>query len=322
MIDETSNYLDLFSKEFSLSRKFKFVSEIDPVSENKFSVLTIGDSFSQQNEIGYQNYLANDTISVLHFREIGNSIQTLYGLINGNIFEKLAVDYVILQSAERKIVSLTDNLDSNYVISNNEMISIENRTLLASREGELENKKNNFFSDVVIKFPLYNFLFLFDDNAINAQVYKVKTDASYFSIEKKELLFYEEEIRNIKLSYDIEKINILNNYLNNLAYLLNKKNIKLIVLVSPDKYDVYYNCILNKENYPKPVFFDNFDRLSKNYEFINSRDLLRKEINKQKDIYFYDNTHWSPIGSKLIAKELRKIIQEIQQEGRKTQRAS
>ena len=42
-----------------------------------------------------------------------------------------------------------------------------------------------------------------------------------------------------------------------------------------------------------------------NLGYINSKDLLLEHINKcEKDIYFADDTHWSPISSLIIAKEI------------------
>ena len=37
---------------------------------------------------------------------------------------------------------------------------------------------------------------------------------------------------------------------------------------------------------------------------------LSQVLKTKKDIYFFDDTHWSPWGSQLIAKELSNIIQQ------------
>jgi hypothetical protein len=36
--------------------------------------------------------------------------------------------------------------------------------------------------------------------------------------------------------------------------------------------------------------------------------MLKKQMKNQKDIYFYDDTHWSPWASKIIANELESVI--------------
>jgi alpha-N-acetylglucosamine transferase len=48
--------------------------------------------------------------------------------------------------------------------------------------------------------------------------------------------------------------------------------------------------------------------MEKNYIFLDSKEILRREIDKIKDIYFYDDTHWTPKASKLIAEEIEKNI--------------
>lgn len=112
--------------------------------------------------------------------------------------------------------------------------------------------------------------------------------------------FYCPQIRELQIN--------LNNELNNLSMLLSQKGITLIVLPSPDKYGVYYEFIQNKANYPRPLFFDQMDGMEKDYIYINSKKILTNAVNNKRDIYFFDDTHWSPWGSKLIARELATII--------------
>lgn len=77
---------------------------------------------------------------------------------------------------------------------------------------------------------------------------------------------------------------------------------------SPDKYDLYYDYITDKHNFTKPVFFDNFEKLNKEYIYINSKEILTKELDRKKDIYYFDDTHWSPIAAQLMAQEIKKVI--------------
>lgn len=50
------------------------------------------------------------------------------------------------------------------------------------------------------------------------------------------------------------------------------------------------------------------DKMPKKYLYVNSKQILSDAIIKQKDVYFYDDTHWSPWASKLIANEIHNII--------------
>ena len=106
---------------------------------------------------------------------------------------------------------------------------------------------------------------------------------------------------------DISIINKANNELNKIALDLKKKHIKLIVLIAPDKYDFYYNDILNSP-FSEPIFFNALDSLPKDYLYFNSKKLLTQYKDSNKDLYFFDDSHWSPLASKIIAEEIHNTI--------------
>ena len=106
----------------------------------------------------------------------------------------------------------------------------------------------------------------------------------------------------------MRKVSSLNDILNDLSNKLKNKGIKLIVLPSPDKYNVYYDYIIEKTKYPKPLFFEHLDKTEKKYLYVNSKKKLIDAVRRKKDIYFYDDTHWSPWASKLISDEIYKLI--------------
>jgi len=79
-------------------------------------------------------------------------------------------------------------------------------------------------------------------------------------------------------------------------------------LPSPDKYDIYYDYIINKSKYPKPLFLEYLAEMQKNYLYVDSKKILSNSIKQKKDIYYYDDTHWSPFAAKIISDELSKLI--------------
>ena len=64
---------------------------------------------------------------------------------------------------------------------------------------------------------------------------------------------------------------------------------------------------LDKEKYEKPILFDYLNTLKRKYIYINSKMVIKEAIKNKKDVYFYDDTHWSPIASELIASEILRI---------------
>ena len=305
---EVDKYDEKFKEQYMMVNHYKNISNINLNSHNKFKVLTIGDSFSEQSNFGYKNHLAqNEGVSLVHFdkRLNDNPFETIWGVLNGDLLENLEIDYIVLQSIEREMVTRGVEIKKNRLIFKDTL----KKRIKEFKESSIKKaSKNNLFSKTTIKFPLTNLLYLFDDNAFTSKVYKVKTTKNLFSINKKELLFYNSDKNRAEYNSNIESIKILNDELNILSNALGKRGIKLIVLPSPDKYDFYYRFISNKSSYPKPLFFEHLRKMKKSYLYIDSKQVLDKVIDHKKDLYFYDDSHWSPLSAKIIATEIMQVI--------------
>lgn len=312
-IYDTNNYdvKVLFKKYFDRTKDYKQVSEINLDTINTYDFVSIGDSFSTQGPIGYQNCMVHNTnIKLLDIdRDLYDSpLQGLYDLINGGFFDNNKTKYVILQNVERGFVERGKSISktNKFTIDSLKQIFIKKNKEKLEKEHE-KKPKDQFFSKENIRFVMYNFNYLYDDNANVSQTYKVNTTKNLFSVSDHKLLFFEDDVKVLNSNNDKLLIENLNNELNVLSDILTKMNIQLIVLPSPDKYDIYYDYIVNKEKYEKPIFFDHFNTLKKRYLYINSKEILAKAIKSKEDVYFYDDTHWSPIASELIADEILRI---------------
>jgi hypothetical protein len=299
-----------FTKTFLFKEskiKIKYIDYTKSKLNDTFSILTIGDSFNNQNEIGYNNYLAQDhNYKVLHYDgplKNNNQIQTLIGLINGNIFDSNKIKYVLLENIERQVIDNTKNIDFNYKINRNDIIHFDKNKRVS------KNKIDLFPKNTAIKITLNTFKYFISNQSIfNKKVYKVALTDNFFTSQDSTLLFYFYDLTSTQINNNINNIVYLNKILNDIEYNLNKKGVKLIYLPCSDKYDFYYNYIKNNDSLKKPQFFDLFVNLKHNFIVIDSKCILTKEIKKQKDLYFYEDTHWSPNATKLIAKEISKII--------------
>ena len=323
---EKKNYRTIFENELNKPILFSKVSQINWNKPQKFTVLTIGDSFSEQFGYGYKNYLAQNNTSVLHVDRFlsGNPIQTAHGILNGDLLDKIKVNYIILQSVERDIVVRAQECKTDTLISLNSInqnikeynsnlkkSNFENNSELLKIKQYFRNVKktikiDGFSANRLIKFPLQNIRYLFDDNAYDSDTYKVKTKQSLFSVKTNDLLFLCSDLNGVKENNDKNAVSKLNEVLNSLSKKCKEKGIALIVLPSPDKFDFYYDEIVENQKYIKPLFFEHFDKLPKEYCYINPKKLLQEKLVKKKDIYFYDDTHWSPWSSKVLAAELKK----------------
>jgi hypothetical protein len=310
--------------KYSLPKYYKLLSEIDISTVKKFDVITIGDSFSEQDSLGYKNFLSKAGTSVLHIdRSISgkNPIQTLIQLMNSNLFDHVKTDYIVLQSIERSFLKRCQKLDFDMRI-NLDQLSKKNkkhRTSLQNIVNMPLNQNLEFFSDATLKIPLTNIQYCFTDKPKYSQTHMALTEnANLFSNNPNEILFYQNDITSIKDKNDAEKCIAANQTITKINALLMKKNINLILLISPDKYDLYYQYLRNKEKYQKPLFFKFYDELIKEYHYVPSMKILSNELAVKKDIYYYDDTHWSPIGAEIIANEISKIIENAKNEKTQT----
>ena len=215
---------------------------------------------------------------------------------------------MILQNIERHFVSHSSYIDYNKAINISDLQKII-EVQKNNNKKEIEIEKIKFPSESIFKFPYFTYhYFTKNDYCFDNKVNKTKLNKNFFSPNINELLFYNTDLVSLEENNDTFLCKKLNDVLNLVSKKLLEKGIKLIVLPSPDKYDFYYENIVNKSIYPNPLFFFNMSRMEKNYIFLDSKEILRREIDKIKDIYFYDDTHWTPKASKLIAEEIEKNI--------------
>ena len=298
----------MITSQYNLHKHYTLLSEIDITSKKKFKIVTIGDSFSEQGNLGYKNFIGNNGVSVLHIDRFisGNPIQTLIQLLNSDLFDYVSTDYILLQSVERVLIQRIHEIDFNISI---DLDGLSND--IKNQKREVPDDSLQFFSAPTIKAPITNILYSFDHKPFTSKTYKYKSiNTNLFSNNPDDLLFYQDDIININSKNDKTSILKCIQALENVNELAAKKNIKLIVLISPDKYDIYYPFIKNNNKLTKPLFFSIYEPLEKEYINIESFKILTEEIKKERDIYFYDDTHWSPKGAEIIAEEIYNIISE------------
>lgn len=296
-------YRSVFEEEF---KRKTYYYEFLNNKNRKAKIFTIGDSFTEQDNFGYKNYLAEE-YSVLNFNRFifDNQIQTLYQLLNSSFFEDRKVEYVILENVERHFVHNVIRLDSLKIKE-----EFQFNGFLKNQKVIKDKNEESFFSKKIIYFPLSMLRYYFGhDYLSNDLIYNYNLSSNkLFSNNSNKLLFLSEDLWGLKFNNDLNEVKKMNDVLNDLSTKLHNKGLKLIVLPAPDKYDLYYDYVVDKTNFPKPLFFEHLQSLKKNYLYIDTKKILSAELHRRKDIYFYDDSHWSPNASKIVSKEIIKII--------------
>jgi len=273
----------------------------------QIDMLTIGDSFSNVKYNGrdpmYQDWIASlYDLNVLNVQPLsGHDVfTTAITLLNSGYLDKVKPHFLILEFVERHCVEVFGReTDFRKKMPLDE---IERQYRVLSFHSDLPELK--FINMGNFKVVLNTILYRFSDNAYSSNVYMRELNKPMFSVRKeRRLLFYKDDITNVKKSTD-ESMRSLNDNLNKLAQLLEKKGIRLYFMPAADKYNIYSDFIVNNPYQPS-VFFERLRPLPKKYVLIDTKSILRREVQLgEKDVYYADDTHWSWKGAKRIAEAI------------------
>ena len=288
---------------------FNYVQNIDNFdSLQNADIITIGDSFSQQNIEGYQNYLGHSINHIVYnFRiQDGKPENTAYTLIKKGMIPNCKI--LIVESIERAFIKSSSN---DFQIIDN-ILDKQIRTTKISKiknDGSEHISKFNQFSLTLQKLSKYYKTKL--SLVKNFQLLQLKEEMfTSLKYSKSLYLYNHKETDDGDLRFQNISSEILTLARNNINTLINaalSNNIKIIYLIPADKYDMYYDYIEDNP-YPRNPSFDYF----KDYDttvFINTKKLLLPFLQQgAKDIYRVNDTHWSPIAAKIVGEHIASII--------------
>lgn len=261
--------------------------------QNKYRIMTIGDSFSQQGFAGYQNYLAAKLGErILNYpdpRGEGYSSEdiALY-LLNNDIYAKLGCKIVIIETVEREfvqhILSFRDITHINYTLENE---GDNNKKNASTKKADYLMETFKYF-----KYHLYKSKRPVKDVQLNTDCFSVPPHNT--------LYFYGDDLW--KLSITNEENNEILDKLNYLHSRFQEKGIRLYYMIAPDKYDVYQPYIIDNP-YPPKTVIDQLEESNINQLewVINPRNKFREIISGGvKDFYHIDDTHWTNKASEKV----------------------
>lgn len=311
-ISYPENYREQFIFDFQQQKAYTDFSEIDLVAPHNFNVFAIGDSFSDQGVIGYQNYLSSyHDKTVLNFDFLNfykyedyNPVRFLKSIMNDSILSRIKIKYIILEVAERIFISRQFQSEPHSNLSLTDLVGMKRD--IPKIDNNNKRKISTYLNDVK-RFYAYNLGYWFSNLPFDSKVYKMKLSKSLFSTHDNEILLYYQDITNLK---DVNKDNIkhLNADLNEIARKLKANDIQLIVMPCVDKYDLYYDYIVDNP-YRKNLFFNYLSEEKREYLYVDTKALLRPYLKKGvKDLYFADDSHWSPKAAKIIASKINSLI--------------
>lgn len=255
-----------------------------------FSVLTVGDSFSQQGESGYQwklSHLLNCPIANYFNGEL-NVFARYMTLLNGGFIK--AGQTVIVECVERGLVPRLSNLDFNTRLD-----TVARCVASDTGSGHLDKPfLNRFFSWIRLNLNIDNPIVVFK---LNKQCFIHPRFGNTLHIYNSlrdmdgDLLWhlngesdYSKSAENLRRLIDVSE----------------KKGIDLVILIATDRYDAYEPWIEGAHQYNPTL-----DNIPVNPKVFNTKPCIQKAIREDiMDVYKVNNTHWSLVGADIIAENL------------------
>lgn len=305
--------------EYTDSMRETALPGIYPIGENNDSllredtceVLVIGDSFSHGGGIGrrgdYVNYIAHDgkrqVIVLYPDFPTENPLQTAYDLLNLGIIDSTNVKNLVVQEGERYL----GDRHQKFVTTNTKMKS----PMAAISGGAANLGGGNTGADPSTTGPLLRVKDFVFYRLLGADpIHKVELDRDLFTCdEPHKLYFYFEDV---EMGFDItpQKQQAIVDGFEAVIAKAQEKGVNLVFLIACDKYDLYQDFIIDN-TYPPKTLADDVERwMSPRQEyFVYAKPLLLPLIKQgKKDVFLFNDTHWSPASSRVIAAEIIKKL--------------
>lgn len=265
-------------------------------------VVTIGDSFSQGGGGGenrfYQDYIASihklSVINLTHYHDL-DFISTISLFLNNGFLERMRPRFVLICATERNLKSMAQQIDFQRVVPID--------TVMAFKEYPYRShpSKVPFINSGNIKLPLNALWYSRTDHGLFGNVQLTDLTMDCFTVKNSRKLLYLPYEQGV----DIADVQQLNENLNKLAERLGRKGIQLVYMPYVDKYTLYSKW-LTRRKYPESQFFELLRPLPKRYHFVDTKALLREEVEQGgKDIFYPDDTHSSWKASKKIFENVK-----------------
>ena len=119
------------------------------------------------------------------------------------------------------------------------------------------------------------------------------------------LYFYNDDV---KMGLDVtadQQMALVYSY-DRLISLAREKGVNLVIVVACDKYDMYQDFIIDNP-YPVKTLNEDIERWMAHDldRFVMAKRALHPLVAQGvKDVYLFNDTHWSPASSRIIAREV------------------
>ena len=294
-----AEYGQMIQKHEKKEVLFTKVNRTKDLRKIHVNVLTVGDSFSQQENAGYQNYMPEQGLTVANCKRslYDNPIQYAYNIMDWGVVDSTNIDVMVVEVGERDFAGRIENFRVNKV-------EVPEPEILPN-SGTKRNNSNEWSLLRARDFILYRF-------ANRSPVYVVDLKKDFFdSKEPRKLYFYYADIKN-GLTIDKSIRPKVKDVFNLLSKKARERGFALVLMLPVDKYDLYQDYIIDNPYDTKRINEDVRELLGDVPEVMLCKYCLKPLIDKgEKDVFLFDNSHWSYKASKVVGIELSRRVKEI-----------
>lgn len=274
-------------------------------------IVTIGDSFSQQEERGYQNFLAHrlgEPVTNIRLIQGAEPEQSALDLLQAGFFDTLpGVKWVIVESVERALVERNLHLDPDRRTAESPLLREDDATGSDSGNGLLGRAFRQSKDWMLLNLGL-----------ARNPVRTATLDRTCFTLPERErtLYFYKDDLD--RLSVTDAELATVRESLRTLRERFQARGIELLFLMAVDKYELYQHAIVNNavdNSYPQRPLGSQLQALDSLEFFVDPLPALRERLEAgEQDLYMAHDTHWSQKGARLAADLLYEKIRSVEAE--------
>ncbi|MBQ9576858.1 MAG: hypothetical protein IJV11_08280 [Muribaculaceae bacterium] len=283
--------------------------EVEYASQNNDSLLlldtcdvvVIGDSFSHGGGVGKQgdfvNYLAHDSgRRVVVFTPADNAqlapMQVAYDALRLGVIDSSRVKNLVVQEVERNIVAR----HSAFVSNHTSLPRPEDASGASAAPAQPEE------ASPLLRVKDFVFYHFFGANPI----YKARLSRPMFGGKEPDVLYFYNE--DVKSGCDItpDQRQAIEYCYRLLISMARQRGVNLVIVIACDKYDMYQDMIVDNPYPPKALNEDIARWMAPELDrFVLAKQVLHPLVEQGvRDVYLFNDTHWSPASSRLVAREV------------------
>lgn len=292
-----NEYDSTLAKNYIPEMHFTTVYDLAELNQAKADLITVGTSFSERGVDGYQNYLAQHGLKVVNCERhlYFNPITFAYEIMNLGIIDSTNTKVLVVECGERGV--------DEYMYGFEPKSSLQ---LVRADKKKLGRKSPNQWS--LARFRDY---VVFRTGLHELPCLDVMLDNDLFSYtgDERHLFFYADDIKQMGINPRHEEK--MKKTWQSLVDKAAEKGIRLMFVVPVDKYDLYQHHIVDNPYPPKTVNEDIVRVFNNDPRILITRDFLKPLVDSgEKDIFLFNDTHWSYKAASAVADEICRRLEE------------